>query len=446
MCEFSHAMGNSNGSLDRYVEAFETVPGVQGGFVWEWKDHGLRQRLADGRQRLAYGGQFGENPHDANFVADGLVSADLVPHPAMRELAWVHRPVSTTLRGRGDDRRLVVRNRRHFTGMSDLVGTWTLLVEGEPVRAGRVTVRPAPAEESEMPLPRGIPPRGEVHLRIEWCTRADLPWAPAGHLVAWDEVSLTPGRSRRRAPAPGSDSGDGLAGRIAPRLTLWRAPTDNDGMKLAPHLWPMFGQSLRRWTEQGVDRLDPETLVRHRHRRTVRGDGSVLHEHVVDVPRTLADLPRIGVRFEVPEGFGRVRWFGEGPHECYPDRRSSALTGVWEGDPDDLPYLVPQEHGLRTNCRWMECIALDGHWAGARVRIDAVGGPLHMSALRHTPEDLHGAHEQGLVPVRERLTVHIDAAHRGLGTASCGPDVLPEYVVAPGRHEFSYVVSSFTPR
>ena len=446
MCEFSHAMGNSNGSLDRYVEAFETVPGVQGGFVWEWKDHGLRQRLPDGRERLAYGGQFGEHPHDANFVADGLVSADLVPHPAMRELAWVHRPVSVTLRGRGDDRRLVVRNRRHFTGLSDLVGTWTLLVEGEPVRTGRITVRPAPGEESEVHLPCEVPPRGEAHLRIQWSIRGDLPWALAGHVVAWDEVALTPGRSQRRAPSVGAGEGDGLAARIAPRLTLWRAPTDNDGMKLAPHLWPMFGQSLRRWTEQGVDRLDPETLVRHRHRRTVRGDGSVLHEHVVDVPRALADLPRIGVRFEVPESFGRVRWFGEGPHECYPDRRSSALTGVWEADPDALPYLVPQEHGLRTNCRWMECVATEGHWAGSRVRIEAVGGLLHMSALGHTPEDLHAAPEQGLVPARERLTVHIDVAHRGLGTASCGPDVLPEYIVAPGRHEFSYVVSSISPR
>ena len=153
-----------------------------------------------------------------------------------------------------------------------------------------------------------------------------------------------------------------------------------------------------------------------------------------------------GSRFEVPEGFTRVRWFGEGPHECYPDRRSSALTGVWEGDPDELPYLVPQEHGLRTNCRWMECVAVDGRWAGSGVLVDAVGSPLHMSALRHTPEDLHAAPEQGLVPVRERLTVHVDVAHRGLGTASCGPDVLPEYIVAPGRHGFAYVVSSFTPR
>ena len=93
MCEYSHAMGNSNGSLADYWDTIASTPGLQGGFIWEWKDHGLRQRRPDGTDRLAYGGQFGDEPNDGNFVADGLVSADLEPHPAMREVAWVYRPV-----------------------------------------------------------------------------------------------------------------------------------------------------------------------------------------------------------------------------------------------------------------------------------------------------------------------------------------------------------------
>jgi len=96
MCEYSHAMGNSNGSLADYWDAITTIPGLQGGFIWEWKDHGLRKRLDDGSTMLAYGGQFGDSPNDGNFVADGLMSADLVPHPAMHEVAWVHRPVTVT--------------------------------------------------------------------------------------------------------------------------------------------------------------------------------------------------------------------------------------------------------------------------------------------------------------------------------------------------------------
>jgi beta-galactosidase len=134
MCEYSHAMGNSNGSLADYQRAFETVPGLQGGFIWEWKDHALRQRLADGRERLAYGGQFGDEPNDANFVADGLMHADMTPHPAMREVAWVHRPVSVAARGRGANARLVVTNRRHFTELADLEGK-TIHVPGADGRA-----------------------------------------------------------------------------------------------------------------------------------------------------------------------------------------------------------------------------------------------------------------------------------------------------------------------
>ena len=118
MSEYSHAMGNSNGSLADYWDVITSTPGLQGGFIWEWKDQALRQRLPDGRVRLAYGGQFGDTPNDGNFVADGLVSADLEPHPAMRELAWVYRPV-TVARARGG---LRIENRQSFADVGLAAG------------------------------------------------------------------------------------------------------------------------------------------------------------------------------------------------------------------------------------------------------------------------------------------------------------------------------------
>ena len=95
----------------------------------------------------------------------------------------------------------------------------------------------------------------------------------------------------------------------------------------------------------------------------------------VDVPDQLADLPRVGVQFAVPSRFARLAWYGLGPHENYPDRRSSAVLGTWEGEPDVLPYLVPQEHGLRTEVRWME---LRDPATGETVRIAADGDPMAM--------------------------------------------------------------------
>lgn len=436
MCEYSHAMGNSNGSLADYWDVITSTPGLQGGFIWEWKDHGLRQTLPDGSTRLAYGGQFGETPHDGNFVADGLVSADLDPHPAMREVAWVHRPV-TVSKARGG---LRIENRQSFDDLRALRATWELVVDGEVLRRGRLRVpKVDPHASVVVPLPVEAPARNarDVHLTVRWELATATWFAEAGHLVAWDQIEL---RARRRAAA--APSGSPACVDVQPVLNLWRAPVDNDGFKLMPDLGRRIGvggQAMQRWEDQGVATSDPESLVAHRH--VVRSDdhGDV-HRHVVDVPDELADLARIGVTFPVPPRFRRVRWFGRGPHENYPDRNRSALLGVWEQDPDEQPYLVPQEYGLRTDCRWFELVDPD---RGDVVRIEAQRpSALHVSATRHTPHDLFAAPTATELVARDHLVVCVDVAHRGLGTASCGPDVLDRYRLGPGRYEFAYRVSS----
>ena len=142
--------------------------------------------------------------------------------------------------------------------------------------------------------------------------------------------------------------------------------------------------------------------------------------------------------FTVPGGFDRMRWFGRGPHENYPDRNRSAMLAVWERDLDECPYLVPQEFGLRTDCRWLELIDRS---SGQRIRIEAASAPLHISATRHTPDELFAAANVADLTPRGDVVVCVDAAHRGLGTASCGPDVLPRYLLPAGRYDFAYRIS-----
>ncbi len=438
MCEYSHAMGNSNGSLADYWDVISATPGLQGGFLWEWKDHGLRQRLPDGRVRLAYGGQFGDTPNDCNFVADGLMSADLEPHPAMREVAWVYRPVTVTSVRSG----LRIENRQSFLGLEGLRATWELLVDGEVRRTGVLkTPRIAAATSAVVPLPCAIPDgdrHSEVHITVRWSTRREQWYAPAGHEVAWDQIELRKRRARPAPPMGAQGSGDDLVG---PRLNLWRAPTDNDGFKLMPDLalrLGVGGQALKAWQEAGVDRVDPDSLVTHEV-TTEHHDHGTTYRHVVDVPESLADLPRVGVCFTLPARFDAVRWHGRGPHENYPDRNRSAVLGVWNGPPDESPYLVPQEFGLRTDCRWFEAIDTA---AGEVVRVDVIGAQtMHVSATHHSADDLFGAATSTELTRRDDLIVCLDAAHRGLGTASCGPDVLPQYRLPAGRYEFSYRVS-----
>lgn len=431
LCEYSHAMGNSNGSLADYWDTILATDGLQGGFLWEWKDHALRQRLPDGTTRLAYGGQFGDTPNDCNFVADGLMSAELVPHPAASELTWVHRPVAVTRSDVG----VRVENRRSFSDLRDLQATIVALRDGEVVAQRRWTApKPSPHAVVDIALP-DLPVGTEI-LRFEWRTRTDRWFAPRGHLVAWDEVVLIEPSavSTRRA--------DGRApeGLVEPRLQLWRAPIDNDGFKLMPDLANRLrvgGQALGAWQDAGLDARDPEELVDHRVTMTESETGTVCR-HVVEVPEHLADLPRVGVVFTLPGSFDRVRWYGRGPHENYPDRNRSAMLGIWEGPPDDLPYLVPQEFGLRTDCRWVELIESS---TGRVVRVDAIERPLHVSATHHRATDLTAAASAFDLTPSPELIVHLDVAHRGLGTASCGPDVLDGYRLAAGTYEFAYRVA-----
>jgi beta-galactosidase len=491
LCEYSHAMGNSNGGLADYWDAIGAHRQLQGGFVWEWKDHGLQQRLDDGRVRLAYGGQFGDEPNDANFVADGLCSADLVPHPAMTELAWVYRPVAVTATGSGP---LRIENRDAFRSTAWLRASWELLVDGRVVRRGPLRLAAvAPGAVVRLPMPVERPalrPGQEAHLTVRFVTRDASGWAPAGHLVAWDQVAIGRRAGRPRPPASGSgkadvrDGTDGVEVRVgalavrverdtghlvalshedrplltAPlRLELWRAPTDNDGLKLLP-VPPR--RPLARWRAAGLHALGRSCLGVQVAR--VRGGARVTVEHVltpssapavrhrqvlvigvagvevfdtVSVPDELADLPRLGHSLLAPADLRTVHWFGLGPGESYADRCRGSLVGSYEAPVDELPYVMPQEFGLRTGVR---------RWAlvdarGVGLAIEALAPQtLSVSATHHTAADLAAAVDVVDLRRRDEVVVHVDVAHRGLGTASCGPDTAPSYRLRAGTWQWRW--------
>ena len=481
LCEFSHAMGNSNGSLNAYVDAFFDEPALAGGFVWDWRDQGLAETDDQGRFYWAYGGHYGDEPNDANFNINGLVGPDGVPHPALREYMWAARPVTSELT---EQRKLRVSNRRAFQDTSDLEMRWHLLKNGEAVESGQNAVMVAPASSIEIDLPvrSALASSGDWHLDISWHLREDCAWVGAGHKVAWDQVSLqTEAQPSVETRPPSVDGGvfqhagmtvtaseEGGATSIsfgsdepvsAPiSLCLWRAPTDNDGGK--PGSRPLFKNRTAEWVGYGLNALEVSAAVQRQisdgvlvERKWVGSDGdfaehrslwsvsdeAIVVDETIIIPEAWVDLPRVGLRFEIPSAYHRLDWFGLGSDESYPDRLAAQTIGRWSSTIEEQyhPYVRPQEYGAHEQCRWFQLTNTKGE--GVRIRFPR---PLSFTARPHNDADLNEAETLAELKPSSKTEVHVDVAMRGLGTGACGPDALPQYRVGPGTYAFRWMLQA----
>jgi beta-galactosidase len=483
LCEYAHAMGNGPGGLTEYQRIFDTYERCQGGFVWEWIDHGLRRRTPDGTSYFAYGGDFGEELHDGNFVCDGLLFPDRTPSPGLAEFKKAVEPV----RMEGDAERgtVTVTNRYDFADLSALAFRWVYEVGGEVSDGGRLEVPElGPGQSAVVELPRV--PRGIGTDEAYWTVRAvlaeDTAWAPSGHEVAWTQFAAVtePGgrsfRLNRGAPhtprrveggmivlGPGTfDAASGalryFGGLVVNDLALdvWRAPVDND--RGAPW-WP-DSQLDRRWRELGLHRM------RHRVERvTPGGDTLTVVTRVAPAAtdlglrtvyswsatgtrlRLTADvtpegewplpLPRLGIRLAVRPAMSAVRWYGGGPGEAYPDTRAAARIGRWTSTLDALqtPYVRPQENGARADVRWAELRREDG----TGLRIDGEP-PFWFTARPWSTQALDAAGHTHELKRSPAVWLHLDHALHGVGSAACGPDVLPPYrlTAAPAAFTFTF--------
>ncbi len=465
LCEYAHAMGTGPGGLAEYQELFEKYPRLQGGFVWEWIDHGL----AHPEYGYAYGGDYGEELHDGNFVCDGLVFPDRTPSPGLLDFKSVIQPV----RMEGADGVVRVRNVHDFMDLSHLAFSWSFEREGEVLGEGVLdvpAVRAGESAEVKLPAPPADGPGTYWTLRARLAQ--DTAWAPAGHLVAWAQLPLTsvefepvhatgaPALSAGRITlGPGTfDSRTGTLLTLddipvsAFGLDVWRATTDNDdGMS-----WVTGASVARRWRALGLHRMHERVVavdltdsltVRTRVAAAASGlallttyrwtsDGPALGLTVEVEPQGewTVPLPRLGVRLGLPVSYEHTRWFGAGPGEAYPDTGAAAMLGRWSASVAELqtPYVRPQENGARADVRWLELT--DGE---RQLRV--VGEGFSFTARPWSTAELDAArHRPDLIP-GDRLWLHLDARHQGIGTESCGPGVLPQHRLEVGRRErFSF--------
>lgn len=504
MCEYAHAMGNSAGNLKEYWQAIEGNHGLQGGFIWEWLDHGIKSE-ANGIPYWAYGGDFGEERHDLNFVCDGLCWPDRAPHSSLIEYKKIIQPVHIEHRRAQVFR---VYNKDYFTDLSKYKVSWELLHNGEPLAKGAVPRLQVPAQtHADITIPwreYTKSARGELSIVVRFALANKLQWADKGHIVAWSQIPLGHKKAEKKNAR---GSGKGTIGKGAafsrsngivritmdagtldsgtldvrtlefddqgirawdtdksvnvswrPMLNVWRAPLDNDGIKG----WSgQEGKALGLWQKYGLSELvieqkltkvqqapNGEITIFYRAsgscaagtiqvgtRYSIENMSTIKVRHTFKVPKTLNDLPRLGVRLPLENKLEGLKWFGRGPHETYRDRMESGLLAVHESSviSQYVPYILPQDHGNLTDVRWLQLTDKNGRGIGITFST-----PIEASASHYPHEMLTPAfHTYELSPT-EATWLCLDVAQRGVGGASCGPDTLQQYRLSTGKFELSY--------
>jgi beta-galactosidase len=459
LCEYGHAMGNGPGGLTEYQKLFETHERCQGGFIWEWIDHGI----ASPRGYL-YGGDFGEELHDSNFICDGLVFPDRQPSPGLIEYKKVIEPIRIT--------RDSIENRYDFRNLAGLTLHWTDTLDGLPVQQGSLDCPPlAPGETAPLPsLPDApaAPEPGELWRTVSvHDANHEIAWtqwrihavptataAPAAPVIepfgAAAPAAASAARPTAAVPTPvapfaGRPAVQGVV--LEPRVDIWRAPIDNEtwGTRQAD-AWRKYGLHRMKHRVISSDNGVVKTRIGAAgvafglfatYTWSSQADASLkLDVSVTPDGQWPVSLPRLGLRFAVPGKFGEAEWFGGGPGEAYPDSRQACKIGRYRMSVDEMqtPYVVPQENGARIDVRW----AVLRSSAGEGIRIESPT-PFTFTARRWTTEELDAVRHTSDLRPGDNIWINVDFAHRGVGSSSCGPDILAQYDLPVAPAEFTVV-------
>ena len=433
LCEYTHAMGNSNGSVHDYWDVVRKYPSAQGGFIWDFVDQALWK--TDGRGKwLAYGGDFGDQPNDDNFNCNGIVAADRTYHPGAYEIKHAYQPVHVDSWD-WETKTAKIYNAYRFTSLDGVKAMWKVDRDGKMVAKGALDVRGiAPDTVAEVKVPDA--PDGDA---ITFAFGAEASKSPFAH-----DQFVKPSA----VPAAGE-----LVDAVDDRrfmMNFWRAPTDND------RGWGM-DRKCKAWRDATWSQKAPEGAEAVLKTSTAK-DGKTHVSLVLDVKDgSLPKVPRVGVSFRIPFNLTKVKWYGLGPWENYPDRQAAAMLGVYEanvglasgiagasGEIDYVPdalnpdnYSEPGEQGRRGGCRWVEF----SNGEGRTIRITALNAPFGFNAWPYSMETLEKARHQWDLKDEGAIIVTVDAVAMGVGgDDSWGATPHEKYMPGKGRYTLDFVV------
>lgn len=494
LCEFAHAMGNGPGGLKEYWDAFYQFDRLQGGFVWEWIDHGLRQFTPEGEIYFAYGGDFGDEPNNSNFCLDGLVNSERVPSPGLYQYKKIIEPVSVKV---VDVKEGIfqLENRYNFLSLDHLECSWTIEGNGDLVASGTVELPYICASSiGEIRLPISHIKKLEnvdYKLNLLFSLKLDTKWAEKGHEIAWAQIDLPNEEFDEIKQKPSSlepifidDHSSVLVihgyefeiqfskidGRIiswisneqsmmekGPRLNFWRAMTDNEMYMVKKWKEAYLHMLVHDVKKIDYDQLDASTIkvrveetisplvtgwgVECSYEYIIQGNGLVQLAISGKPFGKLPDTwPKVGLEMQLPSDFHHVSWYGRGPLENYPDSKEACRIGHYRKTVDELfyPYEFPQENGNRSDVKWVS------FHNGNHLGLLAVGEQdINFSAHYFTKEDIEEAKHHYQLKKRDVITLNIDYQLNGLGSNSCGPGPLPKYQLKPVAFQFNVTFTPF---
>lgn len=491
MCEYAHSMGNSTGNFQEYWDIIRGSRHMQGGFIWDWVDQGLRTKDAEGREFFAYGGDLGGQnyTHDENFCLNGIVNPDRVPHPGAYEVKKVYQDILFFAKNLAAGE-ITVQNDFMYNNLKDYDFKYEVLKNGEVMASGKLDISLVAQKSStvKINLPNTPAEDGvEYLLNIFAFTRNASAMLVAGHEVAREQFVLGNQFFEKKPAAANVEVKDennryvlsangvevhigkrsGMIDRYTnngqsffrsnPRLNFWRAPNDNDfgnGMPTWGNVWRTAGRHTSVSKIEVRDAIDGKVIVAEleltdvdarnimTYSMNAKGELSV-KSHFIAGDKRLPEIPRIGMIFSLQARYDQFSYYGRGPWENYSDRNTAALIGIHKSTVAEqyVPYIRPQENGNKTDVRWFTL----SNAAGQGIRIEGLQ-PLSISALNNYPEDFDAGltkkqrHASDITP-RNEVVVCVDLAQRGVGGHdSWGANPLDEYRLREKEYQYGYII------
>ena len=495
LVEYCHSMGNGPGDFEDYFQMIHKDDRMCGGFVWEWCDHAIAHGTAEnGKTRYYYGGDHGETIHDGNFCMDGLVYPDRTPHTGLLEYKNVYRPVRIVSYDQ-ENGQMVLHNYMDFDDLKDYVDIfYEMTQDGLTVEKGKLAnVVASPHSDAEVELKLQVPNTGKIYLKLIYRLKKEMPLLEQGYELGFDEMKLANEDDRNRQAVKWLEQ-EKVMGTIAVKendkqivlqakdfiyvldkrtglfedmqfagrsyinhpmeLNIWRAPTDNDMyIKLEwekAHYDAAYTRAYRievLQNKHGVLIMEHLAVVADTVQKIldvemtwkINEDGKI--EAVIEAvkDKEFPDLPRFGIRMFLNKKMDEITYFGMGPQESYRDKHQASCHGLFRSKVAQMheDYIRPQENGSHYDCDYVEL-------TNGQCGIAAVSkNPFSFNASVYTQEELERVSHNYELKGSDSTIFCMDYAMNGIGSNSCGPDVMDKYRFDEEAFQFQFELIPF---